>query len=527
MTASEVLKGCNDVNSLLKFVKSLNPQIGTWGGRRFTNEKKEGGSICINDVILRLNTLYPILPKTENDQKNVESLITEIQSKNKQADSLRDNSSLLMRILTAIKSWFASFSVNRNHILSDLSLAISTELQVIRLNEERQLKEATQKEQDYQNFVELAPEDKVKEFKNLSWDLQIRFAKDHFDCLLVLADKTPAQTQQKIDLLKQHIDSFFKVKDYRGLAYSLTQMQNHWQATSKDIDLLYREDFLAVMHCLMASDYWNQIPLHKPSDPKDLPLFKTFCPGRVWFELFLKACLVKGMKWNEFDEGLREFIRSIITLCKWEYDPWVIQNKFSVVIPLARGFSSIIDDTIDPEQASKFRSTISVLAMIASDLDGMYAKKGIQGDFSSFFLKQFERGISEARYEHLIAILSKGPMNDRDVNTVKEYKPYMFLLSCILFANPSAFQRFHKIISNKLPENYLEIFKERCWHYSDLTHRQFINLFEVCKESIHQDGVPTLQSFCLQALERVSTQQLSLPQELKERLDIYVRGRQG
>ena len=90
MTAKEVLNGIKDSNVFLKYVQTLEPQIGSLGGRRFYNEKKEGGSVCINDVVLRLNELYPTLPKAMETQKDVNSIITIIHSKNKAATELLD-----------------------------------------------------------------------------------------------------------------------------------------------------------------------------------------------------------------------------------------------------------------------------------------------------------------------------------------------------------------------------------------------------------------------------------------------------
>lgn len=128
MDISERLKQCDSAESVKNFTEQLTCKIGIFGGRRFYMQN-QAGSVCLNDVVKRLQEIFEAYQKTSEDddlQKKVDETL-EFSSSAKKLEYLDSNankkleeSSIFQRIFTAVKQWFGNWGYNRKKVLDGM-----------------------------------------------------------------------------------------------------------------------------------------------------------------------------------------------------------------------------------------------------------------------------------------------------------------------------------------------------------------------------------------------------------------------
>lgn len=127
-TCSTALKNC-PLRKLYEFLEHLDPVIGRIGGRRFIVQKPLlPGTLSMNDIVQRLETIWKDLSKRTQalDQNSVEAIlstITKIHEKDKEASEKLNKKNFLIRIFTAIRSFFGNMRFNRKEILASIEKA--------------------------------------------------------------------------------------------------------------------------------------------------------------------------------------------------------------------------------------------------------------------------------------------------------------------------------------------------------------------------------------------------------------------
>lgn len=108
------LADCKTVSDLYQFTKKMEPEIGSFGGRKFRVEEE---SVCYNDIVRKLGLLAP------KPTKETEKLVRKLRKRDKEADKLLDGQDIFVRLLTYARQYFGNWTFNRGIILSKLEKA--------------------------------------------------------------------------------------------------------------------------------------------------------------------------------------------------------------------------------------------------------------------------------------------------------------------------------------------------------------------------------------------------------------------
>lgn len=139
------------------FVEHLEPVIGKAGGRRFIEyplgEQNSSlqGTVSMNDVVKRLDIVWKDLSKGTNalDRQSVEAVlntVTKIQEKDNEANVKLKEKNILIRLFTAIRSFFGNIGFNRKDILESIEKAARANLAVLNSLSQNPETESTKKE---------------------------------------------------------------------------------------------------------------------------------------------------------------------------------------------------------------------------------------------------------------------------------------------------------------------------------------------------------------------------------------------
>lgn len=125
LQAKEKLSQIQTLDVLHEFVNELSPKIGEYGGRRYTY-KKLRGSICYNDLLRKANVVFKkSLQNGKVDYQDIDKgkmILQSIENRRLKAnEELAQNSSTLIKVMTAVKSFFGCLLFNRKDVLKSLS----------------------------------------------------------------------------------------------------------------------------------------------------------------------------------------------------------------------------------------------------------------------------------------------------------------------------------------------------------------------------------------------------------------------